>query len=269
MRWAAIKLRISRSNCGVRCAAATHRSERGVATCTRQKSARRGNARRAASLSARWCASGVRTRTREEDGIAPIDTNVATCGFLFKLSAPTKISATVGRMTVPHDTEAWQRGAVPGFEPLLMPVVHTLIQVQEDLQRLVSTVPAEHVWQRPGGAASIAFHVSHTGGALDRLFTYARGEALSDAQRAAARAEGQPADTSASLAALTAEVNAAIERAFDQLRATRAETLLEERKVGRAGLPSTVIGLLFHAAEHCTRHVGQAITTAKILGGNS
>ena len=172
-------------------------------------------------------------------------------------------------MTVPQDTEAWQRGAVPGFEPLLMPVVHALLQVQEDLQRLVSTVPAEHVWQRPGGAASIAFHVSHTGGALDRLFTYARGETLSDAQRAAARAEGQPADTSASLAALTAEVNATIERAFDQLRATRAGTLLEERKVGRAGLPSNVIGLLFHAAEHCTRHVGQAITTAKILGGGS
>jgi hypothetical protein len=56
-----------------------------------------------------------------------------------------------------------------------------------------------------------------------------------------------------------------IERAFDQLRATTAESLLEERKVGRAGLPSNVIGLLFHAAEHSTRHVGQAITTARIL----
>ena len=118
----------------------------------------------------------------------------------FKLSASNL--GYSGRMAVPHDTEAWQRGAVPGFEPLLMPVVHALIQVQEDLQRLVSTVPAGHVWLRPGGAASIAFHVSHTGGALDRLFTYARGETLSDAQRAAARAEGQPADTSASLAAL-------------------------------------------------------------------
>ena len=166
-----------------------------------------------------------------------------------------------------HDTEAWQRGAVVGFDPLLMPVVHALIQVQEDLQRLVSSVPAEHVWRRPGGAASIAFHVSHTGGALDRLFTYARGETLSDAQRMAARAEAQPADTSASLAALVAEVNATIERAFDQLRSTRAAALLDERKVGRAGLPSNVIGLLFHAAEHCTRHVGQAITTAKILAG--
>ena len=169
-------------------------------------------------------------------------------------------------MTVPQETEAWQRGPVAGFDPLLMPVVHALIQVQEDLQRLVDTVAPDHVWQRPGGAASIAFHVSHTGGALDRLFTYARGEALSDAQRAAARWEGQPGDSPSTLAALVAGVNATIARAFDQLRATRAGSLLEERKVGRAGLPSNVIGLLFHAAEHSTRHVGQAITTAKILG---
>jgi hypothetical protein len=170
-------------------------------------------------------------------------------------------------MTVPQETEAWQRGPVPGFEPLLMPIVHALIQVQEDLQRLVSVVPAEHVWQRPGGAASIAFHVSHTGGALDRLFTYARGEALSEPQRAAARAEGKSADPPATLPALVAGVNSTIERAFDQLRATKADSLLNERKVGRAGLPSNVLGLLFHAAEHCTRHVGQAITTAKILAG--
>jgi len=169
-------------------------------------------------------------------------------------------------MTVPQETEAWQRGPVPGFDPLLMPVVHALIQAQEDLQRLVSSVPADHVWQRPGNAASIAFHVSHTGGALDRLFTYARGETLSDPQRAAARAEGKAADSPATLAALVAEVNATIERAFDQLRATKADSLLDERKVGKAGLPSNVLGLLFHAAEHCTRHVGQAITTAKILG---
>jgi uncharacterized damage-inducible protein DinB len=170
-------------------------------------------------------------------------------------------------MTVPQDTEAWQRGAVPGFDPLLMPVVHALIQVQEDLQRLVSAVPADRVWQRPGGAASIAFHVSHTGGALDRLFTYARGEGLTDAQRAAGRAEGKPAEPPATLAMLVAEANATIERAFDQLRATNADSLLDERKVGRAELPANVLGLLFHAAEHATRHVGQAITTAKILAG--
>ena len=170
-------------------------------------------------------------------------------------------------MTPSQDTEAWQRGPVPGFEPLLMPVVHALVQVQEDLRRLAAAVPQPQVWERPGGAASIAFHVSHTGGALDRLFTYARGETLSDAQRAAARAEGQAGESPAPLATLVASVNETIERAFDQLKSTAAASLLDERKVGRAGLPSNVLGLLFHAAEHATRHVGQAITTAKILGG--
>lgn len=165
------------------------------------------------------------------------------------------------------ETEAWQRGPVDGFEPLLMPVVHALIQVREDLDRLAATVPEDVVWRRPGGAASIGFHIRHTGGALDRLFTYARGEALTDAQRAVARAEGEPGDPRASIASVVAGVHRDIERAFGQLRVTSRDSLLEERKVGRAGLPSTVLGLLFHAAEHCTRHVGQAITTARILSG--
>jgi hypothetical protein len=163
-------------------------------------------------------------------------------------------------------TEVWQRGPVPGFEPLLMPVVHALLQVREDLERLATRVPPQHVWLRPGGAASIGFHVRHTGGALDRLFTYARGETLSDAQKAALRDEGAEGDPPAALPALVSNVDTIIARALQQLAATQRESLLEERKLGRAALPTTVLGLLFHAAEHCTRHVGQAITTAKILG---
>jgi len=176
------------------------------------------------------------------------------------------LSTVIGVTSVPQ-TEAWQRGPVPGFDPLLMPIVHTLIQVREDLEGLARSVPAGHVWQRPGGAASIGFHVRHAGGALDRLFTYARGETLSDAQRAAARDEGAPGDPPASLTEVVAGVGGLIDRALDQLRGTSRDELLNERKVGRAGLPSTVLGLLFHAAEHSTRHVGQAITTAKILVG--
>jgi DinB superfamily len=162
-------------------------------------------------------------------------------------------------------TEVWQRGPVPGYEPLLMPVVHALIQVREDLERLAGQVPAEHLWLRPGGAASIGFHVRHTGGALDRLFTYARGETLSDAQKAALREEGAPGDPPVAIATLVSAVGAIIDRALEQLAATSKESLLDERKLGRAGLPTTVLGLLFHAAEHSTRHVGQAITTARIV----
>ena len=86
--------------------------------------------------------------------------------------------------------EVWQRGPLPGVDPLLMPVAHAFVQVQEDLRSLAATTAADAVWQRPGGAASIAFHVRHIGGATDRLLTYARGAALSDAQRAALEAEG-------------------------------------------------------------------------------
>ena len=114
----------------------------------------------------------------------------------------------------------------------------------------------------------IAQLMRHAGGALDRLFTYARGETLSDAQRATAREEGVPGDPPASLPDVVAAVGVLVDRALDQLRATSRDMLLEDRKVGRAGLPSTVLGLLFHAAEHSTRHVGQAITTAKILAGS-
>lgn len=167
-------------------------------------------------------------------------------------------------LSAPIDPELWLRGAVEGYEPLLMPVVHTLLQVRADLDRLASGVPAADVWTRPGGAASIGYHVRHTGGALDRLFTYARGESLSDVQRAALKREGEP---SGSLSDEVAGVNAIIDRALAQLRSTTRESLLDERRVGRAALPSNVLGLLFHAAEHSTRHVGQAITTALILAG--
>lgn len=161
-------------------------------------------------------------------------------------------------------TEAWQRGPVPGFEPLLLPVVHALIQAREDLERLIAIVPPDRVWRRPGGAASVGFHVRHAGGALDRLFTYARGEALSDAQRAALKSEGEPGDPPAALQTLVAEASRIIDTAMEQLRATSRDSLLDHRKIGRAGLPTTVLGLLFHAAEHTTRHVGQALTTALV-----
>jgi uncharacterized damage-inducible protein DinB len=162
-------------------------------------------------------------------------------------------------------TEAWMRGPVDGIDPMLMPVAHALIQAREDLERMVSEIPSEHVWLRPGGAASIGFHAKHLGGALDRLFTYARGERLSDSQKTALRAEGEPGDPPTALADLVKETAAHIDRALDRLRCITRDQLLEPRSVGRAQLPSNVLGLLFHAAEHSTRHAGQLITTAKIL----
>ena len=157
------------------------------------------------------------------------------------------------------------RGPIEGIDPMLMPVAHALIQAHEDLEALVSVVRAEDVWLRPGDAASIGFHVRHLGAALDRLFTYARGDKLSDAQKASLRAEGEPGDPPATFRDLVSGTQAQIDRALEQLRQTRRDQLLDFRGVGRALLPSNVLGLLFHAAEHSTRHAGQLMTTAKIL----
>jgi hypothetical protein len=78
------------------------------------------------------------------------------------------------------------------------------------------------------------------------------------------KAEGEPGDPPAPLSELVADVSRIIDTAMEQLRGTPPAMLLEERKVGRAGLPATVLGLLVHAAEHTTRHVGQAMTTALV-----
>jgi hypothetical protein len=166
-----------------------------------------------------------------------------------------------------RQTEVWLRGAVPGIEPMLMPVVHALLQAKEDIEHLAATVPADDVWAKPGGAASIGFHVRHIGGSIDRLFTYARGESLDAAQKAALRDEGSPTEPPPAFDEIVADTRARIERALEQVRQTSRESLLDSRRVGRAGLPSTVLGLLMHGAEHATRHVGQAITTARILAG--
>ena len=157
------------------------------------------------------------------------------------------------------------RGPVEGIDPMLMPVAHALIQAREDLERVASTIPHEQVWLQPGGAASIGFHVKHLGAALDRLFTYARGERLTETQKEAFRSEAEAGDPPATLPTLVEQTAAQIDRALDQLRRTTREQLLEHRGVGRAQLPSNVLGLLFHGAEHSTRHAGQLITTAKIL----
>ena len=111
----------------------------------------------------------------------------------------------------------------------------------------------------------MGFHVRHAAGSLDRLFTYARGEGLSEEQRAFLAAEGEPGSPPAEAAVLAQAFERQVDRALAQLRGTEEAALLEPRGVGRLQLPSTVLGLLFHAAEHTQRHVGQIVTTARIV----
>lgn len=165
------------------------------------------------------------------------------------------------------EPEVWLRGPIPGVPPLLMPAAHALLGAAEDIEHAVAGLSAEELWARPGGAASVGFHVRHAGGSLGRLLTYARGEQLSDEERAAIPREGDPGDPPATAEELVRGLRAAVERALEQIRATSADTLLEPREVGRARLPSNVLGLVFHAAEHTQRHAGQVVSTAKIVRG--
>jgi hypothetical protein len=166
------------------------------------------------------------------------------------------------------NTEWWQRGPVGGVPDVLQPVAHILLQVQESVDELVSGL-SEREWNaRPAGVASAAFHVRHITGVIDRLFTYARGETLSDQQFAAMRAEGEPllaTGIPGVLAALASRVDAAVA----ELRHVPVETLGDFRGVGRAKLPSTVIGCLVHGAEHSMRHVGAMSVTIRVVRGGA
>jgi len=179
------------------------------------------------------------------------------------VTAPEAAGCYCKAMT-PH-VEAWLRGPIPGIPALLMPAAHALVHAEDDGARALEGLTPEQIWTRPGNAASVGYHVRHIVGATDRLCTYARGEVLSEAQQSRRRAESSTPSPLPDASALTKEVNQAVAAALDQLRRTPPDTLLDERGVGRQGVPSNVIGLLFHAAEHAARHAGQALTTALLV----
>ena len=165
--------------------------------------------------------------------------------------------------------EVWLRGPVPAVPPLLQPVAHALLQAREEVAEILADFPAAALAARPLGLASVGFHLRHLAGVLDRTFTYARGAASSEAQRAYLAAEGQPPTHPGAVWELLQAFSQQVDSALLQLQRTPEATLAEWRGVGRAQLPSTVIGLLVHAAEHTTRHVGQLLVTARVVRGRA
>jgi uncharacterized damage-inducible protein DinB len=161
--------------------------------------------------------------------------------------------------------EAWLRGPVEGVPDLLQPVAHTLVQAREETRSLLHNFPAELLWNRPAGLASVGFHLQHVTGVVDRLFTYARGEALTREQQETLAREGQEPESLGGVDDLLDAFDAQVEHALNQLRRLPPSAMTEARAVGRKQLPSTVMGLLFHAAEHVQRHVGQLLVTARVL----
>lgn len=162
------------------------------------------------------------------------------------------------------NTEWWQRGPIDGVPPILQPVAHILLQVRESVGELVENLTEPQWNARPAGVASSAFHVRHITGVIDRLFTYARGDALSPEQFAMLRLEGAPL-VAEDVAKVLGALNVRVEAAVAELRAIDVATLGDFRAVGRTRLPSTVIGCLVHGAEHAMRHVGQLSVTTRIV----
>lgn len=161
--------------------------------------------------------------------------------------------------------EAWLRGSVKNIASLLQPVAHALLQAREEVNELIKDFPDELLWIKPAGVASTGFHLQHLSGVLDRLFTYANGNALNEKQLAALKAEGNPQQTKLTAAELVEVFNKQVDEALKELQQKDEQKLTEYRSVGRSQLPSTVIGLLFHAAEHTMRHLGQLIVTVRVV----
>ncbi len=162
-----------------------------------------------------------------------------------------------------NDTrEVWLRGPIPEIPQLLQPVAHALLQATEEVERAIASFNDIYLWHKPYGMASVGFHLQHLSGVLDRLFTYARGESLSTLQLQALQQEGSAPTPATTATELVTAFQEQVKRALKQLQETDEKRLTEHRGVGRQQLSSTVLGLLFHAAEHTQRHVGQLLVTA-------
>ncbi len=155
--------------------------------------------------------------------------------------------------------EPWLRGTHTDVEPVRRAVLHAIELAREDVVRWCAPLDSEAVEMGPLGLPSAAFQMRHIARSLDRLMTYAEGGALTEEQLVALRSEhvtgGEPLQ----------EFTAAVERAIERLLTFSPEQFGEARGVGRSMLPTTVAGLLIHIAEHTQRHVGQAISTVKMV----
>jgi uncharacterized damage-inducible protein DinB len=160
--------------------------------------------------------------------------------------------------------EVWQSGPVENIPALLQPVAHALLQAREELHLIMKDFPEDLLWQKPAGMASVGFHLKHLSGVIDRLFTYARNEQLSTQQLQLLQEENI-SNNNLSIEKLLARFSNQVDNALLQLQQTNESTLTEARSIGRKKIPTSVIGLLVHAAEHTMRHIGQLLVTVRFL----
>jgi uncharacterized damage-inducible protein DinB len=161
--------------------------------------------------------------------------------------------------------EVWLRGPLPDVPPLLQPLAHALLQARDEVETALGHFPDDLLAVRPAGVASVGFHLRHLSGVLDRMQAYARQQPLTDAQFQYLAAEKDGPATPDTTTELVQHFHEAVEQMLTTLRTTPEASLPEFRPVGRQQLPSTVMGLLVHATEHTTRHVGQLLVTARVV----
>ena len=165
-------------------------------------------------------------------------------------------------MTENNQPEPWLRGTLQEMRVVHRAVLHAIELAEEDLERWCGGLSAEQLNARPGGAEPVAFHIRHIARSLDRLLTYAEGRPLNEEQLVALRGESEG---NAQREEVVAEMRETLADATRRIRALAGTDLEAPRTVGRQARPTRLGGLLVHIAEHTQRHVGQAITTAKIV----
>lgn len=157
------------------------------------------------------------------------------------------------------------RGYLADLDPVIAAVLYSLQQVREDVERWTTGLTEAQVWHQLGEVAPVGFQLRHMAGSIDRLMTYALGGALTEAQLAALKAESGRGDVS--LAELRDLLEGSIQRAETAVRASEPSRFGEVRKLGRKRIPTTLAGLLIHAAEHTQRHLGLLIAAVKVARG--
>lgn len=168
----------------------------------------------------------------------------------------------MGTSTAPS-TEPWLRGTHTDVPAAGRAVLHALELALDDLTKWPAGLTDAEVHAQPLGLTSIAFHLRHIARSTDRILTYAEGEPLAAEQMAALKSEMEGKQET--LAELLAEVEVAFTDAADRIRVLATANLDTPRFVGRKQLPTSIGGALVHVADHTMRHVGQVVTTAKVL----
>ena len=166
-----------------------------------------------------------------------------------------------------EQVEFWLAGPIPNIPDGLQPAAHALLQSDRELKKYTADFPKELLWAKVAGRASVGFHMNHLTGVLDRMLTYAKDESLTEEQFTFLKQEGA-FNLESEVEDLREQFSLKVTEALAYFKTIPEQTLTEKRFVGRKKLPSTVIGLLFHAAEHSQRHIGQLLVTVSVLKSN-